>query len=230
MPKLSKRWKMINEKIELGKLYSITEAFKLLKACSTVKFIESVDVSVNLNIDPKKSDQSIRGATLLPHGTGRAVKVAVFAEGDQAKAAKQAGADKIGFEDLAADIEKGNIDFDVLIATPDAMKVVGKLGQILGPKGLMPNPKVGTVAADVAKAVKDVKSGQAQYRGDKNGIIHCAIGKVNFEVEALVENLKALLADLRRLKPKDSKGEFLKKITLSTTMGPGLLVDRSSLK
>lgn len=230
MTHLTKRQKMINEKIEAGKLYAITDAIRLLKECSTVKFVESVEVAINLGIDARKSEQAIRGATVLPHGAGRTVRVAVFAQGENAKAAEQAGADKVGFEDLADSIEKGNIDFDVLIATPDAMRIVGKLGQILGPKGLMPNPKVGTVTPDVAKAVKNAKSGQAQFRTDKNGIIHCAIGKINFELNALEENLKALLADLKKLKPTGSKGIFLKKITLSTTMGPGLLVDQTSLK
>lgn len=229
MPKLSKRQKMIQEKITFGKLYAVDEAIELLKSLSTVKFKEAIDVSVNLGIDPRISEQTVRGATVLPHGTGRAVRVAVFAQGENAQIAKTAGADQVGFDDLAESVKSGNINFDVLIATPDAMRLVGQLGQILGPRGLMPNPKVGTVTTDVAQAVKNVKSGQVQYRTEKGGIIHTTIGKVDFEVKAIVENLKALLVDLKKAKPGTSKGVYLKKITLSTTMGPGLVIDQASL-
>lgn len=229
MPKLSKRQKMIQEKITFGKLYAVDEAIDLLKSLSTVKFKEAIDVSVNLGIDPRISEQTVRGATVLPHGTGRAVRVAVFAQGENAQIAKTAGADQVGFDDLAESVKSGNINFDVLIATPDAMRLVGQLGQILGPRGLMPNPKVGTVTTDVAQAVKNVKSGQVQYRTEKGGIIHTTIGKVDFEVKAIVENLKALLVDLKKAKPGTSKGVYLKKITLSTTMGPGLVIDQASL-
>jgi large subunit ribosomal protein L1 len=229
MAKLSKRARAINEKVEAGKQYLAEEAFALLKELSTVKFAESVDVAVNLGVDAKKSDQVVRGSTVLPKGTGKTVRVAVFAQGANADAAKEAGADVIGFEDLAEDIKKGNMDFDVVIATPDAMRVVGQLGQILGPRGLMPNPKVGTVTTDVTTAVNNAKAGQVRYRNDKAGIVHCPIGKVGFEPADLLENLNALLADLKKAKPSSAKGVYLKKITVSSTMGPGLVVDQSSL-
>lgn len=219
----------IREKIEPGKSYNVSEAFKLLKEVSSVKFKESVDVSINLGVDPRKSDQVVRGATLLPNGTGKTVRVAVFAQGANADAAKEAGADVVGFEDLAATIKGGDLNFDVVIASPDAMRVVGQLGQILGPRGLMPNPKVGTVTPDVATAVKNAKTGQVRYRTDKGGIIQCSIGKTDFEADALSENLNALLADLQKAKPASAKGIYLKKVTVSTTMGMGVLVDQASL-
>ncbi len=230
MSKLTKRAKAIQEKVAPGKQYPIEEALGLLKELSTVKFKESVDVSVNLGVDPRKSDQVVRGSTVLPNGTGKSVRVAVFTSGANADAAKQAGADIIGLEDLAEEVKKGNMDFDVVIASPDAMRVVGTLGQILGPRGLMPNPKVGTVAQDVAAAVRNAKAGQVRYRTDKAGIIHSPIGKVEFEVAALKENLSALLADLNKAKPSSSKGIYMKKITVSTTMGPGLQVDQTSIE
>ncbi len=230
---ISKRMKAINEKVTPLKQYHIDEACKLLKDNSKVKFVESVDAAIILGVDAKKSDQVVRGATLLPHGTGRSMRVAVFAQGANAQAAKDAGAEYVGFDDLAEEIkhkaENGKLDFDVLIATPDAMRLVGQLGRILGPRGLMPNPKVGTVTPDVAKAVKNAKSGQVSFRTDKGGIIHCTIGKVNFDGKSLKENLEKLLADLRRAKPSTSKGIYLRKITLSTTMGPGLVIDQGSL-
>jgi large subunit ribosomal protein L1 len=229
MAKLTKRQKLIKEKIDSLKQYSIEEAFGLLKELSTVKFSESIDVAVNLGIDPRKSDQVVRGASTLPHGTGKTVRVAVFAQGAKADEAKEAGADIVGFDDLAEDIQKGNMDFDVVVASPDAMRVVGKLGQILGPRGLMPNPKVGTVTPDVATAVKNAKAGQVRYRVDKGGIIHCSIGKVDFDANAIKENLEFLVADLKKAKPAAAKGTYLKKITLSTTMGPGLAIDQASL-
>jgi large subunit ribosomal protein L1 len=229
MAKLSKRAKAIGEKLEPGKLYSIDEALGLLKEMPAAKFVESVDVSVNLGVDPRKSDQVVRSATVLPNGTGKTVRVAVFTQGANADAAKEAGADIVGMDDLADEIKKGNMDFDVVIASPDAMRVVGQLGQILGPRGLMPNPKVGTVTPDVAGAVKNAKAGQVRYRTDKAGIIHCSIGKVDFEINALQENLQALLADLQKAKPSSAKGVYLKKITVSTTMGPGVSVDQASL-
>ncbi len=229
MAKLSKRMKMIREKVDPTRAYSVEEALQLLKELSSVKFTESVDVAVNLGVDPRKSDQVVRGSTVLPHGTGKSVRVAVFAQGANAEAAKEAGADVVGMEDLAESIRKGNLDFDVVIATPDAMRVVGQLGPILGPRGLMPNPKVGTVTPDVATAVRNAKAGQVRYRTDKAGIIHCTIGKVDFDVAALKENLEALLADLKKAKPAASKGTYMKKIALSTTMGPGLTIDPSSL-
>ncbi len=227
MAKLSKRAKAINEKIDREKVYSLEDALALLKEVSTVKFNESVDISVNLGLDPKKSDQVVRGATVLPNGTGKDVRVAVFTDGDNAKAAKDAGADIVGMDDLAAEVKKGNMDFDVVIASPDAMRVVGQLGQILGPRGLMPNPKVGTVTPDVATAVKNAKSGQVRYRVDKAGIIHCSVGTVKFDVPQLKENVEGLVADLIKAKPTAAKGVFIKKISVSTTMGPGLLVDQS---
>ena len=229
MAKLSKRKQMIAQKVTLAKIYSLQEAVPLIKECSTVRFVESVDVAVNLGIDARKSDQNVRGSIVLPHGTGRQVRVAVFAQGDQANAAKEAGADIVGFDDLAETIKGGEFGFDVLIATPESMRVVGTLGQILGPRGLMPNPKVGTVTADVATAVKNAKSGQVRYRNDKSGIIHCAIGNVNFSVEALHENIKALIAGLIKSKPTSAKGIYIKKITLSSTMGPGLAIDLGTI-
>ncbi|MCO1334304.1 50S ribosomal protein L1 [Microbulbifer sp. OS29] len=229
MAKLSKRQRAIAEKVEVGKAYSIDDAVALLKELSKVKFAETVDASVNLGIDPRKSDQAVRGATTLPHGTGKDVRVAVFTQGANAEAAKEAGADLIGMDELAADVKAGKMDFDVVIASPDAMRVVGQLGQILGPRGLMPNPKTGTVTPDVATAVKNAKAGQVRFRADKGGIIHGGIGKVGFDLSSLKENLEALVADLKKAKPASAKGVFLKKITLSTTMGPGLVIDQSSL-
>ncbi len=229
MAKLSKRKKAILEKVEAGKQYAVEEAFKLLKELPRAKFVESVDVAVNLGVDPRKSDQVVRGSTVLPNGTGKTVRVAVFAQGANAQAAEEAGADVVGMEDLAESIKKCNLDFDVVIATPDAMRVVGQLGQILGPRGLMPNPKVGTVTTDVAAAVKNAKSGQVRYRTDKSGIIHCSIGKIDFEVDALKENLEALMADLKKAKPASSKGQYVKKVTISSTMGAGIVVDAASL-
>jgi len=227
MAKLSKRVKAINEKIDRDKLYPIEEALALLKEVSKVKFNESVDISVNLGVDPKKSDQVVRGATVLPNGSGKEVRVAVFTDGDNAKAATEAGADIVGMDDLADEVKKGNMDFDVVIASPDAMRVVGQLGQILGPRGLMPNPKVGTVTPNVAEAVKNAKSGQVRYRVDKAGIIHCSVGTVKFDVQQLKENIDGLVADLVKAKPTAAKGVYLKKISVSTTMGPGLNVDQS---
>ena len=229
MAKLTKRAKAISEKLTPGKLYTIEEALGLLKDFSTVKFKESVDVSVNLGIDARKSDQAVRGATVLPNGTGKSVRVAVFTQGANADAAKEAGADIIGMDELAEEIKNGKMDFDVVIASPDAMRVVGKLGQILGPRGLMPNPKVGTVAQDVGAAVRNAKAGQVRYRTDKAGIIHCPIGRVDFEIDALKENLAALLADLNKAKPTSAKGIYMEKLSVSTTMGPGLHVDHSTL-
>lgn len=230
MTKLSKRIRAIREKIEIGKQYSMDDAVALLKEFSTVKFAESVDVAVNLGIDPRKSDQAVRGATTLPKGTGKEVRVAVFTQGESAEAAKAAGADLVGMEDLAEQVKAGNMDFDVVIADPAAMRVVGQLGQILGPRGLMPNPKTGTVTPDVATAVKNAKAGQVRYRVDKNGIIHGAIGSIAFEAGDLKENLEALIADLKKAKPASAKGIYLQKVTLSTTMGPGLIIDQASLE
>jgi large subunit ribosomal protein L1 len=229
MAKLTKRAKAIQEKVSRGKQYPLEEAIALLQELSSVKFKESVDVSVNLGVDPRKSDQAVRGATVLPNGTGKTVRVAVFTQGANADAAKEAGADVVGFEDLAEEVKKGNMDFDVVIASPDAMRIVGTLGQILGPRGLMPNPKVGTVTPDVATAVKNAKAGQVRYRTDKSGIIHAPIGRVDFEVGALRENLVALLADLMKAKPTSAKGVYMKKVSISTTMGPGLHIDHSTL-
>lgn len=229
MAKLTKRAKAIAEKVEAGKFYAVDDALALLKDMPKAKFEESVDVSVNLGVDPRKSDQNVRGSTVLPNGTGKTVRVAVFAQGPNADAAKEAGADIVGMDDLAEEVKKGNMDFDVVIASPDAMRVVGTLGQILGPRGLMPNPKVGTVTPDVATAVKNAKAGQVRYRTDKAGIIHCPIGKVSFEVNALRENLEALLADLVKAKPSSAKGVYMKKVTVSSTMGPGIAVDKASL-
>jgi large subunit ribosomal protein L1 len=229
MAKLTKRAKAIQEKVTRGKQYPLEEAIALLQELSSVKFKESVDVSVNLGVDPRKSDQAVRGATVLPNGTGKTVRVAVFTQGANADAAREAGADVVGFEDLAEEVKKGNMDFDVVIASPDAMRIVGTLGQILGPRGLMPNPKVGTVTPDVATAVKNAKAGQVRYRTDKSGIIHAPIGRVDFEVGALKENLVALLADLMKAKPTSAKGVYMKKVSISTTMGPGLHIDHSTL-
>jgi large subunit ribosomal protein L1 len=226
---MSKRAKAISEKLEVGKLYVIEDALALIKDLPAAKFDESVDVSVNLGVDARKSDQAVRSSTVLPNGTGKTVRVAVFTQGPNADAAKEAGADIVGMDELAAEVKKGNMDFDVVIASPDAMRVVGQLGQILGPRGLMPNPKVGTVTPDVATAVKNAKAGQVRYRIDKAGIIHCTIGKVGFEVQALRENLDALLADLLKAKPSSAKGVYMKKVTISSTMGPGITVDKASL-
>jgi large subunit ribosomal protein L1 len=229
MAKLSKRAKAIREKLETGKLYAVEEAFSLLKEVSSVKFAESVDVSVNLGVDARKSDQVVRGASVLPHGLGKTVRVAVFTQGANVDAAKEAGADIIGLEDLAAEVKAGKLDFDVVIASPDAMRVVGQLGQILGPRGLMPNPKVGTVTPNVAEAVQNAKAGQVRYRTDKAGIVHCSIGRVDFEPVKLKENLESLLLALVKAKPSAAKGVYLEKITVSSTMGPGLLLDQASL-
>ena len=229
MAKLTKRAKAIAEKVTIGKQYPLDEALGLLKELSGVKFKESVDISVNLGIDARKSDQAVRGATVLPNGTGKTVRVAVFTQGANADAAREAGADIVGMDDLAEEVKKGNMDFDVVIASPDAMRVVGQLGQILGPRGLMPNPKVGTVAQDVATAVKNAKAGQVRYRTDKAGIIHCPIGRVDFEVQALMENLAALMVDLNKAKPTSAKGVYIKKVSVSTTMGPGLHVEYTPL-
>ena len=229
MAKLTKRQKAIASAIEANKVYTLEEAVQVLNDLPAVKFKESLDVSVNLGVDPRKSDQVVRGATTLPAGTGKTVRVAVFAQGAAAEAAKAEGADIVGFEDLAESIQAGNLDFDVVIAAPDAMRVVGKLGTILGPRGLMPNPKVGTVTPDVATAVKNAKAGQARYRVDKGGIIHAAIGQVGFDAAAIRQNIEALVVDLKKAKPATSKGVYIKKITLSSTMGPGLIVDVASV-
>lgn len=229
MSRPGKRLKSIREQIEPGKAYAIDEALEILKGASKVKFTESVDVAIRLGVDPRKSDQNVRGSTVLPNGTGKQVRVAVFAQSEGAEKAKAAGADVVGMDDLHDQIKQGDLNFDVVIATPDAMRVVGKLGQILGPRGLMPNPKVGTVTTDVETAVKNAKSGQVRYRTDKAGIIHTTIGKADFEVTALKGNLQALIGDLLKLKPASSKGIYLQKVALSTTMGPGILVDKSTL-
>lgn len=229
MAKLSKRAKLIAEKVEAEKVYSIDEALQILKDVSTVKFDEGVDVSVNLGIDPKKSEQNVRGSTVLPNGTGKTVRVAVFADGDKAEAAKGAGADLVGMDELAAEIKGGMMDFDVVVAAPEAMRVVGQLGTVLGPRGLMPNPKVGTVTPDVATAVKNAKGGQVQYRTEKGGIIHCTVGKLSFDVNSLKENLVAIVADLVKAKPSSAKGIYLNKISISSTMGPGLEIEVSSV-
>ncbi|MGI9203051.1 MAG: 50S ribosomal protein L1 [Woeseiaceae bacterium] len=229
MAALSKRKKSAREKVDGNTFYPIDDALGLVKELATAKFPESVDVAVNLGVDPRKSDQVVRGSTVLPNGTGKSVRVAVFAQGENADKAKAAGADIVGFEDLAESIKGGEMNFEVVIATPDAMRVVGSLGQILGPRGLMPNPKVGTVTADVETAVKNAKAGQVRYRTDKAGIIHCAIGRADFDVPALKENLEALLVDLKKSKPAASKGAFIKKMTVSSTMGPGVTVDRASV-
>lgn len=229
MARVSKRVRAFREKIEQGKFYPIDEAVTLLNELSSVKFKESIDISINLGVDPRKSDQVVRGATLLPNGTGKDVRVAVFAQGDKAEEAEKAGADLVGLDDLAEKIQAGNLDFDVAIATPDAMRVVGKLGRILGPRGLMPNPRLGTVTPDVATAVKNAKAGQVRYRTDKNGIIHGGIGKIGFATGAIKENAEALLSDLKKAKPASAKGIFIQKVVLSTTMGAGIPIDQSSL-
>jgi large subunit ribosomal protein L1 len=228
--KVSKRAKVFRAKVQPGKQYPITEAISLLKEFATLKFSETVDVAINLGIDTRKSDQTIRGATTLPHGSGKKVRVAVFTAGNNAEAAKAAGAEFVGMEELAAQIKGGMMDFDVVIASPDAMRVVGQLGQVLGPRGLMPNPKTGTVTPNVADAVKNAKAGQVRFRADKAGIVHGGIGKITFDVKALKENLEALLVDLKKAKPASAKGIYLKKITLSTTMGPGVIIDQASLE
>jgi len=230
MAKVSKRVRAFKAKIDPQKAYPLDVAVNLLKECATAKFNETVEVAVNLGIDARKSDQAVRGATTLPFGTGSTVRVAVFTQGDAAEKAKAAGADLVGMEDLAEQIKGGMLDFDVVIASPDAMRVVGQLGQVLGPRGLMPNPKTGTVTPDVETAVKNAKAGQVRYRTDKNGIIHGGIGKINFELDAIKGNLEALLADLRKAKPVSAKGIYLKKISLSTTMGPGITIDQASVE
>lgn len=230
MAKMTKRAKAIAEKVEIGKVYEVSEAVALLSELSTVKFGESLDVSVNLGVDPRKSDQVVRGSTVLPNGTGKDVRVAVFTQGENAEKAKAAGAELVGMDELAAEVKAGNMDFDVVIATPDAMRVVGQLGQILGPRGLMPNPKVGTVTPDVVTAVNNAKAGQVRFRTDKAGIVHCTLGKADFSAEQIEGNLLALLADLKKMKPASAKGVYMKKVTLSTTMGPGLTVDHGALK
>jgi large subunit ribosomal protein L1 len=230
MAKVSKKQKLINTELTLGAVYPVAKAVEILKKyAGSSKFPESIDAAINLGVDPKKSDQAVRSAVVLPHGTGKTARVAVFAQGTNADAAKAAGADIVGFEDLAESIKAGNMDFDVVIASPDAMRIVGQLGQVLGPRGLMPNPKVGTVTADVAGAVKNAKSGQVRYRADKNGIIHCSIGKVGFAADQIEQNLQAVLQDLKKVRPASAKGVYLKKITLSSTMGPGLIIDQSSI-
>jgi large subunit ribosomal protein L1 len=229
MRKPTKARKAALEKVVRGKAYPPEEALKLVKDCAKAKFPESVDVAINLGIDPKKSDQVVRGSTVLPHGSGKKVRVAVFTQGANAEAAKAAGADVVGMEDLAEKMQGGDLDFNVVIASPDAMRVVGKLGQLLGPRGLMPNPKVGTVSQDVAGAVKNAKAGQVRYRADKAGTVHCVIGNVSFEVNALKENLAALVSDLNKAKPASSKGVFMQKVSVSSTMGPGVLIDHSTL-
>ena len=229
MAKMSKRAKLMAEKIDSARSYSFEEAANLLKEISAVKFKETIEVSVNLGVDPRKSDQVVRGSTVLPNGTGKDVRVAVFTQGANAEAAKEAGAEVVGMDDLAEQVKAGQMDFDVVIASPDAMRVVGQLGQILGPRGLMPNPKVGTVTPNVAEAVRNAKAGQVRFRTDKNGIIHAGVGKIDFEAAALKQNVEALLVDLKKLKPSSSKGVYMKKVTLSSTMGPGLTIDMSSL-
>ncbi|PPD37956.1 MAG: 50S ribosomal protein L1 [Methylomonas sp.] len=229
MANLSKKTKAIKEKVFRSKQYSISEAISLLKEFANSKFDESVDVSVNLGVDPRKSDQNVRGASVLPNGTGKTVRVAVFAQGVNADAARDAGADVVGMDDLAEQVKRGEMNFDVVIASPDAMRVVGQLGQILGPRGLMPNPKVGTVTADVSTAVKNAKSGQVRYRTDKAGIIHCSIGKVSFDENAIKQNIEFLIADLKKAKPTAAKGIYLKKVSLSSTMGPGIWIDQNSI-
>lgn len=229
MAKTSKTQKEVAERLEKGKIYPVDEALGLIKELARAKFSESVDAAVNLSVDPKKSDQIVRGSTLLPNGTGKTVRVAVFAQGDNAEAAKKAGADLVGMDDLAESIKGGALNFDVVIASPDAMRVVGKLGQILGPRGLMPNPKVGTVTPDVAAAVENAKAGQVRYRTDKSGIIHCTIGTVGFETEALRQNLAALLSDLHKAKPASAKGVYIKRVSVSSTMGPGIVIDPATV-
>ena len=230
MAKLSKRVKAFKEKVDPAKNYPVSEAVAILNELSSVKFKESIDVSVNLGVDPRKSDQVVRGATVLPNGTGKTVRVAVFAQGEKATEATEAGADIVWMEDLAAEVKAGNLNFDVVIATPDTMRIVGQLGQVLGPRGLMPNPRLGTVTQDVAEAVKNAKSGQMRYRTDKNGIIHGGVGQVGFDPEAIKQNVEALLADLKKIKPASAKGIYVKKVTLSTTMGAGIAIDQASLE
>ncbi len=229
MARITKRQRAINEKVDSTKQYSIEDAVALLKEVSNVKFAETVDVAISLGIDPRKSDQSVRGATTLPHGNGKSVRVAVFTQGANAEAAKAAGAEFVGMDELAAEIKAGKMDFDVVIASPDAMRVVGQLGQVLGPRGLMPNPKTGTVTPDVVTAVKNAKAGQVRFRAEKGGIVHGGLGKISFDAVAIKENLEALVNDLKKAKPATSKGIYLKKICLSTTMGPGLVIDQASL-
>jgi large subunit ribosomal protein L1 len=229
MAKQTKRTKALADKLDRSTVLPVDEALSLVKECASAKFKESIDIALNLGIDPKKSDQVVRGSTVLPNGSGKSVRVAVFAQGENADKATAAGADLVGFEDLAEAIKGGQLDFDVLIATPDAMRLVGQLGKVLGPRGLMPNPKVGTVTPDVESAVKNAKSGQVSYRADKAGIIHCSIGLVEFEVDVLKENLAALVADIVKAKPTSAKGVYMKKLTLSSTMGPGIVVDTASL-
>jgi large subunit ribosomal protein L1 len=229
MAKLTKRIKLIRERVEPGKVYGAEDAFALLKELSAVKFVENVDVSVNLGVDPRKSDQVVRGSAILPHGIGKDVRVAVFTQGANADAATEAGADRVGMEDLAEEMKGGNLNFDVVIASPDAMRVVGQLGKLLGPRGLMPNPKVGTVTPNIAEAVNNAKAGQVRYRTDKAGIIHCALGKVDFEPQKLRENLEALLINLNKAKPTAAKGIYMRKVTVSSTMGPGLTIDHGTL-
>ncbi|MGB1189770.1 MAG: 50S ribosomal protein L1 [Pseudomonadales bacterium] len=230
MAKLSKRVRAFREKVDPAKIYPVTEAVTILNELSSVKFKESIDVSINLGVDPRKSDQVVRGATVLPNGTGKTVRVAVFAQGDKAAEASEAGADVVGMDDLAADVKAGNLNFDVVIATPDTMRIVGQLGQILGPRGLMPNPRLGTVTQDVAEAVKNAKAGQVRYRTDKNGIVHGGVGQVGFEPDAIKQNIEALLLDLKKVKPASAKGVYVKKVTLSTTMGAGIAIDQASLE
>jgi len=230
MGNISKRQRAIQGLLTPGKLYAIDDAIGIINSMPAAKFAESIDVAVNLGVDARKSDQQVRGATTLPHGAGKTVRVAVFTQGANADAARTAGADVVGMDDLAEQVKAGNLAFDVVIASPDAMRVVGQLGQILGPRGLMPNPKTGTVTPDVATAVRNAKAGQVRYRTDKNGIVHGAIGKVGFEARAIKENLEALLGDLKKAKPSSAKGTYVKKITLSTTMGPGLIIDQASLE
>jgi len=229
MAKLSKRAKAWQGKIEADKQYAAEDALNLVKECASAKFPESIDVSIKLGIDPRKSDQVVRGSSVLPHGTGKTVRVAVFAQGDAAEAAKEAGADAVGMEDLAEAMQKGDMDYGVVIAAPDAMRVVGQLGRVLGPRGLMPNPKVGTVTPDVATAVNNAKGGQVRFRADKAGIVHCTIGKASFDASALRENLEFLISDLKKLKPASSKGVYFRKISVSSTMGPGVVVDHGAL-
>ena len=230
MAKLSKRAKAIAEKVELGKIYAIDDAIALLKELPAAKFVEAIDVSINLGVDSRKSDQVVRGSSVLPNGTGKDVRVAVFTQGENATKATEAGADIVGMEDLAEQVKAGEMNFDVVVASPDAMRVVGQLGQILGPRGLMPNPKVGTVTPDVATAVKNAKAGQVRYRNDKNGIVHATIGKVDFDAEAIKTNLEALLSAIVKAKPASAKGTFVKKVSLSTTMGAGVAIEQASIK
>lgn len=229
MAKMTKRRQAIEEKLSADTSHPLEEALKVLKECATAKFDESIDIAVNLGIDARKSDQNVRGATVMPRGTGKTVRIAVFADGDQAEAANAAGADAVGMDDLAESMKKGDLNYDVVIAAPDAMRVVGALGPVLGPRGLMPNPKVGTVTADVAAAVNDAKAGQVQFRNDKAGIIHCSVGKASFDTDALVENINSLMEALNKAKPSSAKGQYIKRIAVSSTMGPGISVDRATV-